>query len=94
MLSNGFTLFWIIIAILYIILAIATLLISRWCNNYVKEITEGSGWLLEDDKGNVIKEVGFFEPITRYLTYMMYIDLAVFIIAAIAALASAGIITI
>ena len=87
---NVETNFWLIIAGLYGALAIVTPIISYFANKYVDEWTEGSSWVRKYKSGKEI-EIPFFKPITRYLTWMMVIDMVVFIIAVIVALKSAGI---
>lgn len=89
---NEFTTFWMIIAGLYGALIIATFIITWYSNRYVNEVTKGSTWVLKKSEGDKRDlEVGFFQPITRYLTWMMVIDIVVFIIALLVALKSAGI---
>ena len=83
------TYIWLLIAILYGILAIATWYLSKYMKRYINYWTKSKDgtvptWYKE--KGEKVikkwgKETPFFEPIERYLRYMTYIDIGVFLIA-------------
>ena len=83
--------FWIFIAVLYFILAIATPIAAKDWKKEVKQINKIHRYWLDDN--NKEKDKGLFESLDRYFRRSFIINICVIVVAIVIAIYESGIIS-